>query len=576
MQFNELGISSQLLQAIQDLGFTEPTPIQKQSIPVLLKLESDYIGLAQTGTGKTAAFGLPLIQLIDMSQKQVQAIVLCPTRELCLQITKELKTYAQYVDKLNIVPVYGGVAFSEQARALRYGAHIVIGTPGRVLDHIKRGTLSLEKVRITVLDEADEMLNMGFQEDINAILQTTPQTKRTWLFSATMSSEVESIAKRYMKEPHKVTVGTRNSTAHNITHNYALAGQSNLYHALRRFIDYYPNMLGILFCRTRQDARELTERLNRDGYDADALHGDLSQSQRDTVMDRFRAKKVKLLIATDVAARGIDVDGVTHVFHYHIPEDTETYTHRSGRTGRAGKSGMSIALITSRDLRRIRMVERIIGKTVQQIQIPTHEAIVEQQMNYCIQAIQKPAGDDQLYAPYMETIMQACATMSKEAIMQQLVAHYMQNIIKKQNDQSDLNARVTSRSYDDAPSYSRESSSNNPRLFINIGSIDGLDKGSFLHMLIERCNVNKQDIGSISLKSNFTFFDVTSMDTAQQLITALHGQLHNNRKMRIELSGDKPTQSRRPHSGGGRSRSEYGSGSSYGDSRPYFKRGGRR
>lgn len=439
MNFTELGLNPQILKAIQELGFQDPTEIQEKSIPLLLGSNKDYVGLAQTGTGKTAAFGLPLINDIDVSNHNTQALVLCPTRELCLQIMSELTKYAKYIPGLSIVPVYGGTDIVKQIRSLRKGAHIVVGTPGRLLDHIDRRTVDLSTVTTLVLDEADEMLNMGFKDDIDAILQKTTNRKCTWLFSATMPSHVESISKNYMKDPVKVTVGSKNSSAQNITHNYCVVRHTNRYPALRRLVDYYTDMFGIVFCRTRKEAKEIVDQLLADGYNADALHGDLSQAQRDNVMKKFRQKQLTLLIATDVAARGIDVSDVTHVIHYNLPDDVENYTHRSGRTARAGKHGISITLITNRDIKRIQYIERLINHKIEYLAIPTGKIICEKRLEHCIESITNTATGSEAIKPYMDIALEKLSHLTKEDLVQRLLSTTFDQFLNKYKHSADLN-----------------------------------------------------------------------------------------------------------------------------------------
>ncbi|MDB5109792.1 MAG: box helicase, partial [Mucilaginibacter sp.] len=368
--FIELGIRHDIVNAISDLGFENPTPIQEQSIPVLLTGSNDFVGLAQTGTGKTAAFGLPLLELLDFEENYPQALILCPTRELCLQITNDLNNYSKKMDNVHVVAVYGGASISDQLRQIRRGVQIVVATPGRMLDIINRKAIDFSKVKYVVLDEADEMLNMGFQEDIDNILSTTPEEKKTWLFSATMPTEVRRIAKKYMTDPFELTMGEKNTGNVNIEHEYYIVRAREKYAAFKRIVDFNPDIFGIVFCRTKIETQEIAEALIKDGYNADSLHGDLSQQQRDKVMKRYRERSLQLLIATDVAARGIDVNDVTHVINYSLPDEIENYTHRSGRTARAGKTGVSIAIINSKELGKIRQIERVIGKNFIKAEIP--------------------------------------------------------------------------------------------------------------------------------------------------------------------------------------------------------------
>ena len=439
MNFSELGINKDILKSIEAMGFTAPTPIQSKSIPVLLSGDRDYIGLAQTGTGKTAAFGLPLIQSINLKNKKTQVFVLCPTRELCLQIGRELTKYSQFVKGLSIVSVYGGVDIRRQITQLKKGAHIVIGTPGRLLDHIRRKTINLSTINTMVLDEADEMLDMGFQDDINAILATTPEDKRVWLFSATMDPRVEKIAQSYMNDPYKVMVGSRNSSSENIEHFFCSVKRNNKFEALKRFIDFNKEMFGIVFCRTKRETRNISEKLQSDGYRVDALHGDLSQSKRDVVMDKFRNKKIQLLIATDVAARGIDVNCVTHVLHYTLPDDLEDYTHRSGRTGRAGQSGVSIILADSIDTRRIAQVERYICKLVSRLSIPTAQEVAQVRLSAFINQVMDAKTASKALEPYMPTLIDAFKKLTKQELIERFIAFNSRSFLNTIKSSTDLN-----------------------------------------------------------------------------------------------------------------------------------------
>ena len=380
MEFNDLGLSKEILKAVTKLGFTSPSDIQERAIPILSSGKEDFVGLAQTGTGKTAAYGLPLIQHMDFGSRDTQGLVICPTRELCMQITKDLVAFAKYQDTPNIVPVYGGASISDQIRLIKKGAHIVVATPGRLLDLINRKAIKLKTVQRLILDEADEMLNMGFKEDIDSILEQTPGKKRVWLFSATMPKAVRRIANNYMKDPVEIVVGKQNSVAVNIEHRYYMMKERDRYHALKRILDYYPDIFGLIFCRTRRETGQISDKLEKEGYDVVALHGDLSQVQRDAAMKKFRERTVKVLVATDVAARGLDVHDISHVIHYNLPDEVENYTHRSGRTARAGKGGKSIVLINTRESNRIRQVEKLIQTPIEYRPIPNAEDICEKQM----------------------------------------------------------------------------------------------------------------------------------------------------------------------------------------------------
>ncbi|MBP7556438.1 MAG: DEAD/DEAH box helicase, partial [Chitinophagaceae bacterium] len=383
--FESLGIEEGILQSIAALGFTQPTPIQEKAIPVLLQGTKDFVGLAQTGTGKTAAFGLPLLQLIRKEDKYPQALIICPTRELCLQIANDLNSFKSRKQPVTITAVYGGTSISEQIRELKRGSHIVVATPGRLIDLIERKAVNLEQIHYVVLDEADEMLNMGFKDDIEFILKNTPNRQSTWLFSATMPSEIRQVSKRYMDKPFEITIGKVNAGNANIDHQYYMTQHVNRYETLKRIIDFNPGLYGIIFTRTKADAQDITEQLIREGYDIEALHGDLTQAQRDKVMSRFREKSLQLLIATDVAARGIDVTGITHVINYELPDDTEVYTHRSGRTGRAGRSGISLSIVTPKEIYRIRQVEELVNTRFHKMDIPSGKDVCRKQFFYFIE-----------------------------------------------------------------------------------------------------------------------------------------------------------------------------------------------
>jgi ATP-dependent RNA helicase DeaD len=460
MHFTNFGLNEHIVRAITELGFLKPTEIQQETIPLLLNSERDFVGLAQTGTGKTAAFGLPLLHTIDVQKNVTQALILCPTRELCLQITNELIKYGKYSEGLSIVAIYGGTDIRKQMMQLKRSAHIVVGTPGRILDHLDRKTLNLGSIDVVVLDEADEMLTMGFQEDINAILSNVPNKKRTWLFSATMPPMVENISKKYMVNPATVTIGSKNGGAQNITHVYCVTRRHDRYQALRRFIDFYPEFFGIVFCKTRSEAKEISDKLIQDGYNADALHGDLSQSQRDAVMQKLRHRKLSIVIATDVAARGIDVNNLTHVVHYNLPEKFENYTHRSGRTARAGKSGMSVSLLSGGDVRRIKQIERVVGTTIDQVQVPDGNAICAKQIEQCVQNITNVVIDKAIEPYVLQVLEKAGDLVSKEHLVSIILGKEINKIMRLYKDAPDINdnAAYTRSSYESSgsrPSYNR-------------------------------------------------------------------------------------------------------------------------
>lgn len=582
-EFETLGLAEPILRAVKDLGFTSPTPIQQQAIPLLLTEDTDLVGLAQTGTGKTAAFGLPLLHQIDFSQRDTQAIVLCPTRELCLQITKDLLNYSKYINGAKVVPIYGGVSIDKQIRELSSGAQIIVGTPGRTIDMMERGKIKLGKVNVVVLDEADEMLNMGFKEDIDTILATTPDSKRTWLFSATMPSEVARIAKNYMSNPKEISVGSKNSGATNITHEYYVVHERDRYKALKRIIDFYPDIFGIIFCRTKNDTQMIAEHLMKDGYDADALHGDLSQAQRDKVMARFRSKNLQVLIATDVAARGIDVNNVTHVIHYSLPEDVENYTHRSGRTARAGKSGTSIAIINTREAGKISQIERIIKSKFERKEVPRGVEVCEKQLFHLINKIHDTEVDEQEIATYLDKAYEEFSDLSKEELIKKVVSLEFNRFLSYYKNAPDLNNVDTTRlkgSSGKESSFSGGRDQNNSRLFFNIGEMDKLNAGALLRIICDSTGLSKDVIGRIDIKGNFSFVNVNP-EVSQQVIDALSNQEYNGRQIRVEQSEEKGGGGggfRSRSSGGGYGKSRSGGGNSskggYGGNKSYSFKGG--
>ncbi len=547
MTFSELGLSNEVLQAIHDLGYENPTPIQEKSIPVLLETNRDYVGLAQTGTGKTAAFGIPLLETIEEYAKVPQAIILSPTRELALQITNELQNFAKYKKGINIVTVYGGADIRKQISQLKNGAEIVVGTPGRTVDLIKRKALNLTEVETVVLDEADEMLNMGFKDDMDTILEQTPEDKRVWLFSATMPKEVERIARNYMTDPFKVVVGKQNSSNENIEHQYAFVKAKDFYFALKRFIDFYPDMFGMVFCKTRRETKEVADKLMQDGYDADALHGDLSQAQRDHVMTKFRNKHLQILVATDVAARGIDVDDITHVFNYHLPEDIESYTHRSGRTARAGKKGIAISLVHPRDAYKIKQVERQINKKLKLIEVPSGEAIVEKQIYHFIDSVHNTEVDETLIDDYLPKVFKELEGLSKDEIIKKMVMAEVSKYLKGYAHARDLNAKPGKRDLDEATVKTtgrRGRDENKKRIFLNIGRNDGIrEKGGILRFVCDASGVPGKYIGRIDLLDNMSFVDVEI--PYGDKIVALNGQDFEGKTLRVEFSKDKTERNNR-------------------------------
>ncbi len=543
--FEALGLNEQLVQAVADLGFETPSEIQQKAIPVLLSGTTDFIGLAQTGTGKTAAFGLPLLQLIDPTQRHAQALVVCPTRELCLQITNDLEKFKKHSKNIFTEAVYGGASITMQIRNLKKGVQIVVATPGRLIDLIERKAIDLQKVKYVVLDEADEMLNMGFRDDIDFVLKNTINRESIWLFSATMPPEVRAISKNYMETPKEVTVGKKNSGNVNIDHQFFVVPQQNRYEALKRLIDFNPGMYGIIFTRTKIDAQEIGERLAKAGYEIEALHGDLTQQQRDKVMGRFRTKSLQLLIATDVAARGIDVDGVTHVINFELPDDMEVYTHRSGRTGRAGKTGICLSICHSRETFKIKSLERMINAQFHKVDVPSGKDVCRKQffhfMDKLMQADVSP-GD---YETYMPDLMEKFADVSKEEVLQRVAALEFSHFLKYYENAEDLNRSDvrTDRRQPAAGGDARDGSrrertdfnrrdSGYTRLFINLGTKDGFYKASFLQFILDESNLKKEALGKIDMRDMNSWIEIDKAE-AGRMITAIDGKRYNNRTIRM-------------------------------------------
>jgi len=544
--FIQLGIRHDIVNAISELGFENPTPIQEQSIPVLLTGSNDFVGLAQTGTGKTAAFGLPLLELIDFEENHPQALVLCPTRELCLQITNDLKNYAKNMRNVHVVAVYGGASISDQLHQIRRGVQIVVATPGRMLDIINRKAIDFSGVNYVVLDEADEMLNMGFQEDIDSILSTTPDDKKTWLFSATMPSEVRRIAKKYMTDPYELTMGTKNTGNENIEHEYYVVRARDKYAAFKRIVDFNPEIFGIVFCRTKIETQEIAEALIKDGYNADSLHGDLSQQQRDKVMKRYRERSLQLLIATDVAARGIDVNDVTHVINYSLPDEIENYTHRSGRTARAGKTGVSISIINAKELGKIRQVEKVIGKRFIKAEIPTGFDVVEKQLFALVHKVHNVEVNEQQIEQYVPRIMDEFKDLSKEDIIKRFASLEFNRFLDYYKNAPDLNAPVDeSRRADGAGDRFNRTGmrSDFTRLFINLGSVDGFSRGDLLGYICNTAKISGKTVGKIDVKGVYSFFEVPN-DDVEKVQTGFKGADFQGRDVRIEISGDSRNESR--------------------------------
>jgi len=533
MTFKELNLKADILSAIEELGYEQPMPVQEKTIPFMLEQTADLVALAQTGTGKTAAFGLPVLNMIDATRKQVQALVLAPTRELCIQIANDLKGYSKNMRGMRIVPVYGGEDIRTQLRQLDTPPQIIVATPGRLIDLIERGKIELGAIDFLVLDEADEMLNMGFKEDIETILERTPDSRRTMLFSATMPKEIAMIARKYMKNFEEITVGTKNSGSENVEHIYYVSQAKQRYLVLKRIVDLNPDIYGIVFCRTRQETKEVADHLMHDGYNADALHGDLSQAQRDTVMQKFRIRNIQLLVATDVAARGLDVSDLTHVINYNLPDDVEIYTHRSGRTGRANKKGVSVSIIHSKEKFKIKDIERMLKKSFEQQQIPNGLEVCKKQLFFLIDRMQNVEVNEEQILPYIPQIMNQLNDLSKEEILKRFVSLEFNRFLEYYKDADDLNYRERSNRDDRGERGQRAErgergergakSGNRIRLKMNIGEREGIDPKRFLGIVNDVTGDKSISIGAIEVTNKFTFFDVFA-DQVEKVVTAFAGE----------------------------------------------------
>jgi len=538
-----MGFTPGILKAIEQLGFDQPMPVQEKVIPLMLSGETDIIALAQTGTGKTAAFGLPLVQTTNTELNKTQALILCPTRELCMQITGDLMDYSKFTGNLRILAVYGGASIDNQIRGLRKGVHIIVATPGRLIDLIGRGAADLSSVKTLVLDEADEMLNMGFLDSINEILEELPGERRTLLFSATMPKEIDTIARKYMHKPVEVTIGTKNSSAENVSHAYYLVHAKDKYKVLKRIADFEPDIYGIVFCRTRKDTQEIATKLMNDGYNADALHGDLSQAQRDAVMNKFRTRNLQLLVATDVAARGLDVNDLTHIINFSLPEDPEVYTHRSGRTGRAGKTGISISLVHLKEKYLMQQIERKIKKTFKVIPVPTGSDICGKQLFHWVEKLEKvPTGHREI-EKLLPEIKEKLAGLDREELLRRVVALEFDRFLDDYRYADDLLSPVAEKELsfrDSKRGRSLESSTGRyKRMFINLGKKDGFYPEHLIDLINKNTTGSKIPLGQIDLMQNFSFFEVE--DTyAKGLIEALSDVNYMNRKVLVEVAQEKP------------------------------------
>ena len=564
--FEELGVSAEIRRAIEEMGYACPMPVQEEVIPYLLGENNDVVALAQTGTGKTAAFGLPLIQKINVNNRIPQSLILCPTRELCLQIAGDLNDYSKYIDGLRVLPVYGGSSIESQIRALKRGVHIIVATPGRLLDLMERKTVSLTTIQNVVMDEADEMLNMGFTDSINAILADVPQERNTLLFSATMSPEIARISKKYLRDAKEITIGRKNESTNNVKHVAFTVHAKDKYAALKRIVDYYPQIYGIIFCRTRKETQEIADKLMQEGYNADSLHGELSQAQRDAVMQKFRIRNLQLLVATDVAARGLDVDDLTHVINYGLPDDTESYTHRSGRTGRAGKTGTSIAIINLREKGKMREIERMIGKKFIAGEMPTGKQICEKQLLKVIDELEKVKVNEDEIAHFMPDIYRKLDWLSKEDLIKRMVSHEFNRFLEYYRDREEIEIATTADRSERTgrtgerggrSEGSRKAAPGYTRLFINLGKMDNFFPSELIGLLNSNTR-GRVELGRIDLMPKFSFFEVEEKE-AGNVVKALNRANWNGRKVSVEIAGEEgkdAPKGRRKTEGGGYGRKD--------------------
>jgi ATP-dependent RNA helicase DeaD len=556
--FEELGVAPVIIKAISEMGYENPMPVQEEVIPYLLGDNNEVIALAQTGTGKTAAFGLPILQKINRKQLQPQAVILCPTRELCLQIADDLKDYSKYMDDLKVIPVYGGSSIESQIKALRRGVHVVVATPGRLIDLINRKAADLKSVRDVVLDEADEMLNMGFSESIDEILAVVPESRNMLLFSATMPEGIAKIAKKYMRTPKEIIIGRKNEGAQNVRHIFYMVNAKDRYLVLKRIADYNPNIYGIIFCRTKKETQEIADLLIKDGYSADSLHGDLSQAQRDYVMQKFRLRNIQLLVATDVAARGLDVDDLTHIINYGLPDDTESYTHRSGRTGRVGKTGTSIAIIHLKEKNKVKVIEKQINKKFEQGAIPTGKQICERQLFSFVDKIEKVSVNEEEIQGIMPSIYRKLDWLDKEDVIKRLISLEFNRLIDYYQDAGEIEApregekrkRDGKQTWEKGGGYlsgkgtGRASERGFSRLFINLGKNDGLHPQAVIGLMNDNIPGRKIEVGRIDLMKNFSFFEVRETDR-DRVIQNLDGIKALGRKVAVEEAQASPSENRK-------------------------------
>ncbi|MCL1937449.1 MAG: DEAD/DEAH box helicase [Candidatus Azobacteroides sp.] len=550
--FEELGVAPNIVRAITEMGYESPMPVQEEVIPYLLGNDNEVIALAQTGTGKTAAFGLPIIQQINVNLQQPQALILCPTRELCLQIADDFNDYSKYIDKLKTLPVYGGSSIESQIRSLQRGVHVIVATPGRLIDLINRKTVNLQAVRNVVLDEADEMLNMGFSESIDEILSHIPENRNMLLFSATMPAEIARITKKYMRSPHEIIIGRKNEGAKNVKHIYYMVNAKDRYLVLKRLADYNPNIYGIIFCRTKKETQEIADLLIKDGYNADSLHGDLSQAQRDYVMQKFRIRNIQLLVATDVAARGLDVDDLTHIIHYSLPDDVESYTHRSGRTGRAGKTGTSIAIINLKEKHKLKNIEKIILKNFEEGTIPSGKQICEKQLFSLIDQLEKVKVNEEEINDILPSIYRKLDWLDKEDIIKRLISHEFNRLIDYYQDADEIEVPQERAKRREKGEQNRLASKGNgrtsekgyARLFINLGKTDGMSPQSIIGLLNDHISGKKVTVGRIDLMKNFSFFEVKEADK-DRVIQNLDGIKAFGRRVAVEQASESLPENRK-------------------------------
>ena len=543
--FEQLGVNEPLRRAIEEMGFETPMPVQEKVIPHLLQEDGDVVALAQTGTGKTAAFGLPVLQRIDQTVNAPQALIISPTRELCLQISSDLADFSKYMPAVKVLPVYGGSSIESQIRTLRQGVQVIVATPGRLMDLIKRGVVNLEHVHTVILDEADEMLNMGFVDDINDILTHVPEDRKMLMFSATMPKEIARIAQRFMHDPQEFVVGVRNSGAENVRHIYYMVHARDKYLALKRIADDNPNIYAIVFCRTRKETQEIADRLIQDGYNADSLHGDLSQQQRDMVMKKFRDHVLRILVATDVAARGLDVSDLTHVINYGLPDDVATYTHRSGRTGRAGKTGISIAIIHSRERSRLRDIEKRIGKTFERQEVPTPDHIIEKQLYNLADRLERVQVDDDQISKYFSGVERKLGWLSQQDLLKRILSLEFNRLLDYYKDAPTIDfidekpagrgRKEKDKTISPREKDRRTADRGMARIYVNAGKSDGFFAGNLIDILNHTVNGQRVDVGRIDLMPGYSLFDVKKAD-ARRVVEALSGHDFVGRKLYAEIA----------------------------------------